>query len=42
MNGKATPAEVKSLVKDTDREVAHGDLSCSSVVGMLPYLSGCS
>ena len=37
MNG--TPAEAKSLVKDTDGEVAHGDFSYSIVVGMLLYLS---
>ena len=40
VNEKATPAEVKPLVKDTDVEVAHGDFSYSSVVGMLLDLSG--
>ena len=35
MNGKITPAEAKPLVKDTDGEVAHGDFSYSSVVGMM-------
>ena len=27
VNGKATVAEAKPLVKDTDGEVAHGDFS---------------
>jgi hypothetical protein len=37
--GKHTPAESKPLVKDADKEGAHGGLSYSSVVGMLLYLS---
>ena len=41
-NGKATPADAKPLVKDTDGEVAHGDFSYSSVVSMMLYLSHCS
>ena len=36
MNGKAT----QSLVEDTNGEVAHGDLSHNSVLGMSLYLSG--
>ena len=40
MNGIVTPAGVKSLMKDTDGEVAYGDLSYSVVVGILLYLSG--
>ena len=40
MNGKATPAKAKPLVKDTDEKVAHGDFIYSSVVGMTLYLSG--
>ena len=39
MNGKATPAEVKMLVKDTNKEVPHNDFSYSNVVGILFYLS---
>ena len=35
VNGKTAAAEAKSLVKDTNGEVAHGDFSYSSVVGML-------
>ena len=31
VNGKATPAEVKLLVKDTDGEIAHDDFGYSSV-----------
>ena len=38
MNEKAPPAEVKLLVKDANGEVAHGDFSYSSVVGMMLYL----
>ncbi len=38
--GKHTPAKTKALVKDADGEVAHGGFSCSSLVGMLLYLSG--
>ena len=33
-------AEAKALVKDTDGEVAHGDFSCSTVMGVLLYPSG--
>ena len=40
MNGKATLAKAKLLVQDTDGEVAHGDISYSSVVDMMFYLSG--
>ena len=40
MIGKATPVKGKLLVKDTDREVAHGDFSYSSVVGIMPHVSG--
>ena len=40
MNRKATSAETKQLVNNTDEEDAHGDLSYSSVVCMLFYLSG--
>ena len=40
MNGKATPAEAKPLVKDADGEVAHGHFSYSSVFGMVLCLSG--
>ena len=40
MNEKATPAEAKPLVKDTDREDAQGDFSFSSIIGMLLYLVG--
>ena len=39
-NGKATPAEAKPLVQNTDGEDAHGDFSYSSTVGMLLFLSG--
>jgi hypothetical protein len=38
--GKHTPAKTKPLVKDADREAAHGGFSYSSVIGMLLYLSG--
>ncbi len=38
--GKPTPEESKPLVKDADREGAHGGFSYSSIVGMLLYLSG--
>ena len=37
VNGRAPPAEVKALVKDTGGEVAHGDFCYSSVIGMLLY-----
>jgi hypothetical protein len=37
--GKHTLAKTKALVKDADKEVAHGGFSYSSVVGMLLYLS---
>ena len=40
VNRKATTAEAKPLVKDTDGEVAHGVFSYSSLMGMLLYLSG--
>ena len=40
VNGKATVAEAKPLVKDTDGEVAHGDFSYSSVMWILLYISG--
>ena len=40
MLGKATPADAKPLVKDTEIEVAHGDFRYSSVVGMMLYISG--
>ena len=40
VHGKATPADLKPLVKDADGEDAHGDFSYSSVVGMLLYVSG--
>ena len=42
MNGIKTPAKAKPLVKDTDGEIAHGDFSYSSVVGMMLYLALCS
>ncbi len=37
--GKFIPAEAKLLVKDADGEPTLGDLSYSSVVGMLLYLA---
>jgi hypothetical protein len=37
--GKHTPAESRPLVKDTDKEGAHGKFNYSSVVGMLLFLS---
>ena len=40
INGKATPAESKPLVKDVDGENALQLFSYSSVVGMLLYLAG--
>ena len=40
MNGKATPAETKSLVKNTNGEAAHGDFSYNRIVCILLYLSG--
>ena len=40
LKGKATSAEAKTFAKDAVREVAHGDFSCSSAVGMMLYLSG--
>ena len=39
VNGKATPDEVKFLVKDKDGDVAHGDFSYNNIVGMMLYLS---
>ena len=39
VNGKANQTEAKPLVKETDGEVAHGDFSYSSVVGMMLYRS---
>ena len=38
VNEQATPAKVKLLVKYTDEEVAHDDVSYSSVAGMMLYL----
>ena len=40
MNGKATPAEGKPLVKDEDGLDAKREFNYSSVVGMLLYLAG--
>ena len=40
INGKATPAEGKPLVKDVDGDIAGQHFSYSSVVGMLLYLAG--
>jgi hypothetical protein len=40
INGKATPAEGKPLVKDVDGDTAGQHFSYSSVVGMLLYLAG--
>ena len=40
MNGKATPAKTKPLIKDEDGEVAHGDFSYISAVGMVFHVSG--
>ena len=40
VDGKAISAEVKSLVKDTDVEVIHGEFRYSNIMGTLLYLSG--
>ena len=42
MNGKATLAEAKSLVKDADGNDAHVNLSYSSIVDLLLYFSAYS
>ena len=42
VNGKATPAENKLLVKDTYGEILHGDFGYSSVLDMMLYHSGLS
>ena len=39
-HGKATPAEIKPLVRDSEGEAASGSFNYASVVGMLLYLSG--
>ena len=40
INEKTAPAAAKLLVMDADGDVAHGDFSYSSLVGMIVYLSG--